>query len=68
LDYTCTEGEWSYAVHLNFELSVTNPDGSRSSIKQEVLSTSKKMLGIYNSPAEENQGHLEYIRQDHKME
>jgi hypothetical protein len=61
LDYTCNEGVWSYAVHTDFELSVTNPDGSRSSIKQEEISTSKKTLGIYNSPAGINQGHLEYI-------
>jgi hypothetical protein len=60
-DYTCKEGVWSYAVHSDFELSVTNPDGSRSSIKQEELSTSKKMLDIYDSPAGGNQGHLEYI-------
>ncbi len=48
LDHTCYEGEWSYVVHLDFELSVTNPDGSRSSIKQEEVTTSKMTLGIYN--------------------
>ena len=37
-------------MHLDFELSVTNPDGSRSSIRQEEVSTSKKTLGIYNAP------------------
>jgi hypothetical protein len=46
LDYTCNEGEWSYVVHSDFELSVTNPDGSRSSIKQEEVATSKKTLWI----------------------
>jgi hypothetical protein len=46
LDYTCNKGEWSYALHLDFELFVTNPDESRSSIKQEEVSTSKKTLGI----------------------
>ena len=61
LDYTCYEGEWSYAVHSDFELSVTNPDGSRSSIKQEEVATSKKTLGIYDAPSGGNQGHLEYI-------
>jgi hypothetical protein len=40
LDYTCCEGEWSYAMHSDFELSVTNPDGSRSSIKEEEVATS----------------------------
>ncbi len=42
LDYTCDGGEWSYAVHSDFELSVTNPDGSVSKIKQEDITTSKK--------------------------
>jgi hypothetical protein len=48
-------------VHSDFELSVTNPDGIRSSIKQEEVSTSKKLLGIYGFQAGGNQGHLEYI-------
>ena len=61
LDYTCYEGEWSYAMHSDFELLVTNPDGSRSSIKQEEVATSKKTLGIYDAPSGGNQGHLEYI-------
>jgi hypothetical protein len=61
LDYTCNEGEWLYAVHSDFELFVTNPDGSRSSIKQEEVLTSKKTLGIYDAPSGGNQGHLEYI-------
>jgi hypothetical protein len=59
--YTCYEREWSYAMHSDFELSVTNPDGSRSSIKQEEVATSKKTLGIYDAPSRGNQGHLEYI-------
>jgi hypothetical protein len=41
--------------------SVTNPDGSRSSIKQEEVATSKKTLGIYDAPSGGNHGHLEYI-------
>jgi hypothetical protein len=61
LDYTCIEGKWAYAAHLDFELAVTNPDGSSSSIIQEEVSTSKKTLGIYNAPSGGNQGHLEYI-------
>jgi hypothetical protein len=61
LDYTCNEGEWSYAVHSDFNLFVNNPDRSKSSIKQEGVQTSKKTLGIYDSPAGGNQGHLEYI-------
>ena len=61
MDYTCIEGEWAYAVHLDFELSVTNPDGSRSSIRQEEDSSFKKTLGIYDAPSGGNQGRLEYI-------
>jgi hypothetical protein len=61
LDYTCTEGEWEYTVHSDFELYVNNPDRSKSSIKQEEIQTSKKTLGIYDSPGGGNQGHLEYI-------
>ncbi len=61
LDYICNEGGWTYAVHLDFELSITNLDGSRSNIRQKEVLTSKKTLGIYNAPSGGNQGHLEYI-------
>ena len=61
LDYTCIEGKWAYTVHSDFKLSVTNPDRSRSSIRQEEVSTSKKTLGIYDAPSGGKQGHLEYI-------
>jgi hypothetical protein len=47
LDYTCSKGEWSYAVHSDFELFVNNPDGFKSSIKQEEVLTSKKRLSVY---------------------
>jgi hypothetical protein len=49
LDYTCYEGEWSYTMHSDFELSVTNPNGSRSSIKQEEVTASKKTLWGYTT-------------------
>jgi hypothetical protein len=61
LDYTCNKGEWFCAVHSDFQLFVNNPNGSKSSIKQEEVLTSKKTLGIYNAPSGGNQGHLEYI-------
>jgi hypothetical protein len=48
-------------VHSDFGLFLNNPDGTKSSIKQEEVSTSKKTLGIYDAPAGGNQGHLEYI-------
>jgi hypothetical protein len=59
LDYTCTDREWSYANIVPRELLITNPDRSKSPIKQEEVTESKKMLGIYNSPAGGNDGHLE---------
>jgi hypothetical protein len=61
LDYTCEDGEWEYKVHSDFELYVNNLDRSRSGIKQEETQTLKKTLGIYDSPAGGNQGHLDYI-------
>ncbi len=61
LDYTWNKGEWSYAVHSDFELFVNNPDGTKSSIKQEEILTAKKTLGIYYALSGGNQGHLEYI-------
>jgi hypothetical protein len=61
LDYTCDDGEWGYKAHSDFELYVNNPDKSRSGIKQEEIQSSKKTLGIYDSPARGNQGHLDYI-------
>ena len=51
LDYTCNKGEWSYAVHSDFEVFVDNPDGTKSSIKQEEVLTSKETLGIYDAPS-----------------
>jgi hypothetical protein len=59
LDYTCKEGEWEYTVHSDFELYVNNPDGSKSSIEQEEIQSSKKTLGIYDSPAGGNQGQMD---------
>jgi hypothetical protein len=46
LDYTCNKGEWSYAVHSDFELFVNNPDGTKSSIKQK-RSRHPKRLSVY---------------------
>jgi hypothetical protein len=58
LDYNCNKREWYYAVHSDFELFVKNPDGTKISIKQEEVSTSKKTIGIYNAPSGGNQGHF----------
>ncbi len=48
-------------MHSDFELFVNSPDGSKNSIKQEEVSTSKKTLSIYDAPSGGNQVHLEYI-------
>jgi hypothetical protein len=62
LDYTCVEGEWKYADIVPRELFITNPDGTKSAIKQEEVTVSKKTLGIYDAPAGGNEGHLNYIK------
>ncbi len=41
---------------------ITNPDGTKSPIKQEEVTVSKKTIGIQNSPAGGNEGHLVYIK------
>ncbi len=40
---------------------ITNPDGTKSPIKQEEVTESKKILGIYDSPMGGNDGYLSYI-------
>jgi hypothetical protein len=61
LDYTCVDGKWTYADIVPRELLITNPDGTKSAIKQEEVTVSKKTLGIYNAPAGGNKGHLDHI-------
>jgi len=63
LDYTCEDGEWSYAEMTPRELFVTNPDRTKSQINQEEVTVSKKTLGIHDSPAGGNEEHLKYIQQ-----
>jgi hypothetical protein len=41
---------------------VTNPDGTKSPIKQEKVTDSKKTLGIHDSPAGGNTAHLSYSK------
>ncbi len=62
LDYTCVNGEWTYADIVPRELLITNLDGTKSAIKQEEVTVSKKTLGIYNTPAGGNKGHLDHIK------
>jgi hypothetical protein len=63
LDYTCKDGEWSYADMMPRELFVTNPDGTKSQINQEEVTVSKKTLGIHDAPAGGNEEHLKHIQQ-----
>ena len=42
---------------------ITNPDGSTSPISQEEVTSSKKTLGIHDSPAGWNTDHLMYIKE-----
>jgi hypothetical protein len=61
LDYTYKDGEWTYTDLVPRDLLMTNPNGMKSAIKQEEVTTSKKTLGIYDAPAGGNEGHLDYI-------
>ncbi len=62
LDYTCEDGQWMYTNAIPRDLFITNPDGTKSAIKQEEATVSKKTLGIYDSPAGGNNDHLDYIK------
>jgi hypothetical protein len=62
INYKCKYGEWSYAELALQEMFVTNTDGTKSPIKQEKVTDSKKMLSIHDSPAGSNLVHLSYIK------
>jgi hypothetical protein len=51
-----------YADVFPSKLFIMNPDGTKSAIKQEDVSVSKKTLGIYDAPAGGNKGHLNHIK------
>ncbi len=63
LDYTCEDGEWSYAEMTPRKLFVAIPDGTKSQINEEKVTVSKKTLGIHDAPAGGNEEHLKYIQQ-----
>jgi len=63
LDYTCKDGEWSYAEMTPRKLFITNPDGTKSHIDQEGVTVFKKTVGVHDSPAGGNKGNLKYIQQ-----
>ncbi len=62
LDYVCQDGEWTYAEMVPWEMLITNPDDTTSSIKQEKVTESKKILGIHDSPSGGNATHLSFIK------
>jgi hypothetical protein len=61
LNYDCVDREWTYTETVAVELRITNPDGTKSPIKQVKVTESKKTLGIYDSLSGGNEGHLSYI-------
>ena len=58
LDYKCTEGKWTYTEMTQHKMFVTNQDGTKSPIKQEKVTDSKKTLGIHDSPTGGNADYL----------
>ncbi len=46
LDYECKDGEWTYAEMIHQEMFVNNPDGTKSPIKQEKVTDSKKTVKL----------------------
>jgi hypothetical protein len=63
LDYECVDGEWTYSEMVPREMVITNPDGTTSPIKQEQVTSSKKTLGIHDSPPGGNSTHLAFIKE-----
>jgi hypothetical protein len=63
MDYNYVDGEQTYTDIVPRDLFITNPDGTKSPIKQEEVTVSKKTLGIYNAPAGGNKGHLDHIKE-----
>ena len=63
IDYKCVDGKWQYADSVPREMVITNPDGSTSPISQEQVTSSKKTLGIHDSPSGRNTEHLSYSKE-----
>jgi hypothetical protein len=62
LDYHCKEGVWEYTAESEHEITATNLDGDRNKIKQKVVSTEMKTLGVYDLPTGRIKGHLDNIK------
>ena len=44
------------------KITITSPNGDRNTIHQKEVSAEMKTLGVYDSPAGGNKGHLDYIK------
>ena len=62
LEYSCKDGEWDYQHNSNAEMTITNQDGTYSTIIRKSAEESMKTLGVYDSPAGGNGDHLNYIK------
>jgi hypothetical protein len=62
LDYVCEDGELKYTEMVPRNMTTTNPDGTQSPIRQEMVTEPKKTLGIHNSPSGGNATHLSSIK------
>ncbi len=62
-NYVCNDGEWTYAEMVPQEILIMNPDDTKSPIKQEKVTESKKTLGIHDSPSGGNATHLSSIKE-----
>ena len=50
LDYECNEGEWECTQMVDIDITIPNPDGTRSTITLEDLEEHKKTLGVWDNP------------------
>ncbi len=62
IDYTCKDREWMYTDIVPREFYITNLDGTKSLIKQEEATMSKKTLGIHDLLMGCNASHLDHIK------
>jgi hypothetical protein len=60
LDYMCIDRKWTYADACS-RISQSQTLITKSPIKQEEVTESKKTIGIYDSPSGGNEGYLSYI-------
>ncbi len=61
IDYSCKNGEWSYAQFKPYPLTISI-DGEESVIAQRSISDADKTLGVYHCPAGGHAKHLQKMR------